>query len=295
MDKLLIIGVGSPSDLAQLQSTRIDGKDIITYIHDQGVKVYQHPSNEKHLTTSIHRTTQDALGYARDAVRLRDLGYAVATVLVGGLAFAMPGVFAAEAYNIPVIAVPMDNDAFYNVYKIPDGTAVGVVHPDPVNSGNLAKAVKIVSKMLQFPQWGAVNFMVRGKCPSADSVRSLLEHLVGSVNIVSPTEPRYDGVTVYLADTLGSTTLGVGFSDVDRRVELGIFGLEKTVGTEIMVLPIRTLNKSVIVGRPPNLALLAARVAGIADDKVAKKLQEYRINEAEKYPLRVRMTREHFQ
>jgi phosphoribosylcarboxyaminoimidazole (NCAIR) mutase len=42
----------------------------------------------------------------------------IAGVFYGGLAFALPGVFAAEAFALPVVAVPSDEDAFFNVYKI---------------------------------------------------------------------------------------------------------------------------------------------------------------------------------
>ena len=54
------------------------------------------------------------------------------------------------------------------------------------------------------------------------------------------------------------------------------------------------IENSLLVGRPLNLALMAARIVAGSDPAVQKKLTEFRKTEAAKYDPHVKMELKHF-
>ena len=290
-EKLLLVGMGSESDLEKVKQLRLDGKSITEYAHERGIKVYEHPKSGSHLITSIHRTTQPTLRYAADTQHLQEQGHALVLVLTGGLALALPGVAGAEAYSSPIIGVPTDADAFYNVHKIPDGTPVGVVAGR--NGSGLEKAVKIACKTLQL-SGEEVNFVVQGSCKNADKVKATLEKLAVPYNLLTSPQEKYSGLTIYLTDMPGTSDGSQSLAQMDSRVELGVFGLESDVSSDMMIMPIRGLQHSVVVGRPVNLAGYTARVVSLTNHEVRAKLKKFREDEAKKYPEYVPITLENF-
>lgn len=271
----MVLGMGSPSDKKAFEQVRLDGKTIDKYFNERGIKIYHHPEDGGYLTTSIHRTTQDTIDYANNIRMLPQLKNNVVSVFYGGLAFALPGVFAAEAPTTPVIGVGSDIDAFYNVYKIPDGTPVGVVE---IN--NLEKGLLLAEKILNLEPTSSINLKVHGDCKSADDVKKLLQGFVGDIQEIEDDTEVYKGLTVCLSDNIKSLI------DFDKRVELGIFGIEKTYRSIRMIEPLKEIENSIVIGRPKNLALYAARILGLNNEKIGEKLIKFRKEEAEKYPDR---------
>ena len=279
--KLLVIGMGSKSDMPLFEGTTLDGKTIDRYFHSKHIRVYHQATpigghSPEYMITSIHRTTLDAIGYAGDMKKMVVENQKVAAVFAGGLAFALPGVMAAESAVVPVIAVPMDEDAFHNTYLIPDGSPVG-----NVEVSSLRKGLLMAERILNYDKSKGVNLIVDGNCKSADGVRKYLKDFIGEFKEPADSLPHYDGLTVCLSDRKNALW------DLDAKVELGIFGLEKNISTETGMNAATHLENSLIVGRPVNLALYAARIVGLSDNNVMKKLLDYRMKEAEKYPKRL--------
>lgn len=280
--KLLVLGMGSPSDKKHFDAVELDGKTIDEFCKEKEIKVYHHPESGDYLTTSIHRTTMDAVGYAQDMRNLVKRGHKVVSVLFGGLALALPGVVAAEACNVPIIGIGSDVDAFFNVYKIPDGTPVGVVE-----IGNLTKGIDIATRFLNFNDTAAA-FVSAGECPNAASAYELVSNVVKGDIDYNNDEPPYFGLTIGIAETPEKLV------ELDSRVELGIIGVEKKIPSDEVYDALKEINNSVIVGRPKNLGLYAARVIGLNDEDVAAQLIKMREKEAEKYTERMPMALEDF-
>ena len=281
-EKLLVLGMGSSSDKKAFDNINLYGKTIDDYFKEKGIKIYHYPGDNSYLTTSIHRTTANAIKYAHDMKRLGEQGHKVVSLLYGGLAFAMPGVVAAEAPNIPVIAVGSDEDAFYNTYKIPDGTPVGVVEV-----GNLTKGLKLAEKVLNVEAGDSVNFISQEFFENYDDVKDMLGKFC-NFNEIKEEKGIYKGLTVRFGGNPNT------FSYVDKRVELGIVGFEKSRESKYVINDIKELENSIVVGRPKNVALYVARIIGLSNPDVRKKLIAFREEEAEKYPKRIPMSLEHF-
>lgn len=294
-EKLLVIGMGSNNDRKKF-NIKLDGKEIPDYFHDLGVKVYHHPNTNGFLTTSIHRTTGDSIKYAKDMSRLVGDGHRLAGVFYGGLALALPGVVAAEACDTPVEGVPGDGDAFYNVYKIPDGTSLATVQ---IN--DLETALKLAGRIFTLEPAKQVRFVAYGDCPTAEDTKELLGRFVDFHEEKFDPSKKYDGLTICLANCIA------GLVDFDKAVEesgLGIVGLEKKVDTgrifsfvsdrQDIVSPNYRISNSLLIGRPKNLALMAARIVAGYDPKVRNELIKFRQEEAAKYEPYVKMELKHF-
>lgn len=78
---------------------------------------------------------------------------------------------------------------------------------------------------------------------------------------------------------------------MDKRVELGIFALDSSTSikyngsflTETAMVVAEHLENSLLFGRPVNQALYVARIIGLSNPAVQKKLKEFRVKEGEKY------------
>ncbi len=293
--KLLVIGMGSPNDMKKVEPVRLDGKPIDEYFAEKGIGVYHHPNpkdaEHPYLTTSIHRTTMESIMWAHDMQMLvqpkEGEGHKLVSVLFGGLALALPGVVASEAPSVPVIAVGDDEDAFWNTYRIPDGNTDAIV---PV--GNLEMGLMMAGKILDY-DGTSVRIVTVGDCPNAEALMDVLDK--AGVTNYSREEydagKEYEGLVVGLADTPSR------LAALDSRVEFGILGVEKSVKPRSMadtMLDSGAVQNSVVVGRPKNLGYFAAKVVGLNDPAVAKKLFEMRAEEADKYPRHLRMELEHF-
>lgn len=281
MEKLLVIGMGSESDKKAFDELKLDGKSIDEYFHERGIKVYHHPVTDGLLVTSIHRTTDDAISYAHDMRDLRIKGNGVVALFYGGLAFAMPGVVAAEAANIPIIGVPADEKAYGNIYPIPDGTGVAVTKVKDIERG-----LRLASQILHLSEEHPLEYIVQGYCKSSDNFRELLK--LTTAEPVGEYNNQYSGLTVCLSSDPDYLL------DLDKKVELGVFGLEKGHSDEARE-KLNGLKNSFLVGRPKNVALFAARVVASYDDNVSRALLKLRRNEAaENYTKHVQMEVGHF-
>jgi len=300
-EKLLVLGMGSPSDAKAFRQVTVDGQSVDGHFHGLGVKIYRYPEpvkgpEEGWLATSIHRTTKDSVRYANNMSELVGQGHRLVGVFYGGLALALPGVVAAEASAVPVVGVASDEDAFFNIYKIPDGTPVG-------NAGinSLETALKLAGRILTLEPTRQVRFMTYGNCPTAEDTKDLLGRFVDFHEEKFDPSKKYDGLTICLANCTA------GLVDFDKTVEetgLGIVGLEKRIDSERIISFVSDrqdtvsskyqINNSLLIGRPKNLALMAARVVSGYDKEVRDKLIEFRQEEAAKYDSYVKIELKHF-
>ena len=139
--------------------------------------------------------------------------------------------------------------------------------------------------MLTYNREDGINLVVMGNCPSAAKVKEYIYDFAvsdysGPFREFKNGERHYDGLTICLADSPSH------LEDLDSRVEIGIFGLEKTLDSSIGMDLLPKLNNSVLIGRPLNLPLYAARIIGLIDKGTKEKLVRFREQEAEKYPQR---------
>jgi hypothetical protein len=99
---------------------------------------------------------------------------------------------------------------------------------------------------------------------------------------------HFTGLTVCLAENMSYLI------DLDERVELGVFGVEKTIRSAEVYPHLTDLKNSLILGRPGNLPLYAARIRGLNDPIVKQSLEFFREEEAEKYDSHIEITRADF-
>ncbi|MBW2965403.1 AIR carboxylase family protein, partial [Candidatus Woesearchaeota archaeon] len=154
MEKYILIGAGSPSDLEELNKPQKGLSDltVFEYLKVKGIGHLDRP-----LNVSCHRTLDRAIGYAKDLQAFVDEGNALVAVFCGGLSLALPGIVSSQTTTVPIIGVPFYSkgthgagiDAATAVWNLPPGTVVGgtpVHFPD--ESPSIDRAVLLAENVL---------------------------------------------------------------------------------------------------------------------------------------------------
>lgn len=287
--KRLLIGIGSSNDLPDFDRVRLDGMKIEDWMADKSIYVFRDPMILRKavgvesrmydpLITSMDRRPNDLLGYARDIEQMSSLGYRIAALFYGGLGFATPRVFASGAFNVPVIGVGIKGQdvPFTSMYYTPNGTPIGIVE-----SGNLEKGFRLANMILSLPKDTPVNLVSHGSDEVTEEIKSLLERTVGKYNLAKENNTTYEGITIFLSRNPHE------FAGFDKKVEIGIFGLEEDLTYKSLMNESCNLNHSFIIGRPQNLALFAARILAMNNKAVNVALYSYNEEIREKANRRI--------
>lgn len=178
--KLMVIGMGSPSDKKLFDKIEIDGMTIDDFLAGKGIKRY-HPftnvevpddQEDDYLVTSIHRKTIDALKHADRMGVLAEENKLVG-VFAGGLAFALPGLMAAQSITVPIVGVPTDVNGFYSTFPIPDGTPVGTV-----SVNGIARGIDLASRVLTYDPSQGINLVISGDCSKLNELTKYLSRFL---------------------------------------------------------------------------------------------------------------------
>ncbi len=294
VDKM-ILGMGSPSDLKAFDKryTLLDDLTIQGYLEQQGIRQLDPP-----LLVSCHRTPKRVVSYALQSDNLlsRPKDRAVA-VLYGGLAFALPGIFASETAAIPVIGVPAasssiiggEYDAALSVYNLPPGTVVGGMPPHGKVS-TLEKAVFLAEDQLRLESPELV-VIADPKEKAAASAMGILDSF-GIKYTQKKTMGKTDGydLCVHIASGPGKIVHAANTSHIALQ--------HVTPGHDMREIfdEIGDLANSLYFGRPENAALFAVRAMAMSDPDLRAKLGKYRSDQMEsvekKYGAERNMTKE---
>ncbi len=186
MDKYILLGVGSPSDLKELEkpSKRLGGANVFEYMQERSIKQLEKP-----LQVSCHRTLDHAVSYAKDIDDFAAENKVVA-VFCGGLSLALPGIVASQTTFLPVIGVPFYSgsthggglDSATAVYNLPPGTVVaGAPVHFPGENPSIDKAVLLAEKVIDFAD-APIMFIGAENSKQAKAVLKLINPPAGRPN-----------------------------------------------------------------------------------------------------------------
>ncbi|MFH0978495.1 MAG: AIR carboxylase family protein [Candidatus Woesearchaeota archaeon] len=297
-DKLLLIGMGSPSDLKHFEKpyASLDGT-IPEYLLKKGVRLYLSPGTGKPLVTSIHRTTDTAMKFADSLdslVAIEGRNDRFVALLFGGLAFHLGGAFAGKNPAIPTIVAAMDEHAFMSAYAMPKGTPVGLV-----GVNQLDKAVMMATKILDYndsnrawiihhhftnPPSTDREHLVKSSYDAATQLLQKCNVLSWAVEFIFVAQKKYKGVSLSLP-ALPQTAI-----EMDKRLILGSVSFVNpaalspcTTGQYQTLMDVAgQLKNSLLVHDPYNAALFTIQV--IANKYPDLRLGLDRIKEESRLP-----------
>jgi len=292
MEKYLVLGMGSPSDMGEFtkEYEGLGGLTPSDYAREHGVKVL--PVPEK---LSCHNTPERPHPFADDLEDLTgdyDAPNKVVAVLGGGLSLQLPAIVAAHARTVPIIGVPFYSsstfggglDSFTACANLPGGRAILASAPVHFKDRpSLDKAVKIAVFMLTDAENYDVTTVYEDRLEKKGDPAHEVLHMLGmrpyelhhvqSVDDISD----HPGMALNITDDVDNMlecdgTFFLAVQSVLPETDLGVEGRMYAFADYVVTL--NHTKTTLAVAKPVNAAEFMGRVVGLDDITARRGLEE---------------------